>query len=428
MKRKVIITHACWATAALVAFWSGSALKSLASSEDPSGKRGGSSTQDVLDFEGSRLSALPQRRTADAELRPGDNVTGGVSPLGSADLAALAAQAVRDSNPVKRRLAFSRLLEALTPENALEIREQLVASGANGDQWRDFNYSWGAMAGIDAVNFAASSDEPDLDATLTGWASANPDDAIAFLDNLPEEMRENRDRFAQSVVSGLADSDTASATDLVFKLAADGNGQGERLMEMVASKALRYAGLESSAAWSESLPDGALKAAAMDRVADVYVKRDPEAAAQWAEGFADQDYAARVIEEVGDGLARRDPVAAASWLENLPEGRGQVAGMTSVFGDWEDRDPVAASEYLLNMPQSPVRDSAISGFSRGYAWQDPQTAIAWAEDIGDPALRESTLTRAGQAFLRRDPESALAWLPSSGLSPESQQAVLERRR
>jgi hypothetical protein len=428
MKRKTTITHGCWAMAALAAFWIGSSLNPPASPRNSTGDGGGRPVLSALVSKGSSAAASPLRGGADLASQISGDLISGRRPAGAADFEALARQSVRDPNPIRRRLAFGRLLEALTPENALEIREQLVASGAGGEEWRDFNYSWGAMAGVEAVNFAVSSKEPDLDAALAGWASANPDGAIAFLDDLPEGMRENRGRFAESVVSGLANRDTNSATDLAIKLAGDGGVQGEKLMGLIAGKALRHSGIEDSAAWSESLPDGPLKAAAMDVIAGEYVKRDPEAAAQWVSGFADQDYAAGVIEEVGDGLAKRDPVAAASWLENLPEGRGQVVGLSSVFGDWEDRDPVAASEYLLSMPESALRDSAISGFSRGYAWQDPQAAIAWAEDIGDPALRESTLTRAGQAFLRRDPESARAWLPNSGLSPEAQRAVLDRER
>ncbi len=371
MTKQAIISHGGWAIAVIAAFSVGTWANRPGSSQKPSGDVERRASLSALMLDDSIAPAGQDGAVASRVVSTGQDRMSGRSPLGAADIAALAEQSVRDPNPIKRRLAFGRLLESLSPDNALEIREQLVASGANGEQWRDFNYSWGAMAGIDAVNFAASSPEPDLDASLTGWASANPEDAIAFLDNLPEGMRENRSRYAESVVSGLADQDPSAAAELVFSLAADEGVPGEKLMSLIASKALRSTGIESSAAWSESLPDGPLKAAAMDRVADLYVKSDPEAAAGWAEGFADQDYAARVIEEVGDGWARRDPVAAVSWLENLPEGRGQVTGLSSVFGDWEDRDPVAASEHLLSMPQSPARDSAIAGFSRGYAWQDP---------------------------------------------------------
>jgi hypothetical protein len=339
----------------------------------------------------------------------------------------LAQQAVRDPNPIKRRLAFSKLLEALTPENALEIREQLVSFGAEGDQWRDFSYAWGALAGEEAFLFASNSKERDMGAAVAGWASANPREALAMLDNLPEALKGQRDQLAQSVVEGLSDRDRMSATDLVLRLAGEGMAQPEKLIAIVANDALRVDGPETAARWSESLPDGPLKGAAMQRIAGEFVEADAEAAAKWAEAVADQDYAARVIEEVGKRWAVRNPVEAVGWLETLPESQGQKSGLGSAFGDWEDRDPYAATEYLSKMPESTQRDAAISGFSRGYAWQDPEAAIAWAQDISDPALRQESLTRAGQIFFRRDPASATDWLEGSGLPPQTLEAILKPR-
>lgn len=347
----------------------------------------------------------------------------------SADLKALARQASRDPNPIARRLAFSQLLEAMTPENAVEIRKNLLASGADGDEWRDFNFSWGALAGREAFDFAAESEERDLDAVMSGWASASPAEAITLLENLPESMKGNRDSFAESIVSGIAGTERDLATDLVFRLAGDKGGeQSQKLISIVAREALRGGDVQGAASWSDSLPNGDLKGAAMRQIADEFVKADPQSAAAWAERYADQDFAARAIEEVGEEWAEREPVAAVTWLQELPEGKGQAAGLSSAFGDWEDRDPSAAAEHLYSMPESPQRDAAISGFARGYAWQDPLTAIAWALDIGDPNLRNESITRAGQAFYRRDPEGAREWLESSALQPEIKEAVLNSRR
>ena len=67
-----------------------------------------------------------------------EGVFGRVVALGG-DVDALVRQALRDPNPITRRLAFSRLLESLNPTNAAAVREQLVALGAEPDQWRDFH-------------------------------------------------------------------------------------------------------------------------------------------------------------------------------------------------------------------------------------------------------------------------------------------------
>jgi hypothetical protein len=327
-----------------------------------------------------------------------------------------------------RRLAFARILEAMTPENAGEIRERLLELGADRSEMRDFHYGFGAIAGGDAFDLAAASEENDLGATLAGWAAARPEEAMAMFDNLPEGLAGQRGQLAERLVEGLADRDPARATDFVLRLAAEGTGDTDDMIRMVGHEMLRGGDFDDAARWSENLPAGDLRSAAMDRIADRYARRDPEGAAAWVEGLADQDDAARAISEVGGEWAERDPVAAVGWLEGLPEGRGQAAGLRSAFGDWEDSDPQRAAQYLMDMPASPQRDVAVAGFSRGYAWQDPQAAIAWAEDISNPALREQTLARAARAFIRRDPQGGLAWLEGSDLPESAREEVLRRRR
>jgi hypothetical protein len=348
--------------------------------------------------------------------------------VSAANLDLLTEQALRDSNPITRRLAFSRLLEAMTPENAESIRAKLVELGADGGQWQDFHYSWGAIAGKAAFEHAGQTEERDMAATMTGWAAANPAEALAMLDNLPENMRGQRDELTASIVTGLSHSDPSKATDLVLRLGREGNERAGNLMEIVARETLRAQGPEQASLWASVLPDGPIKGNAMGQIAEAYVRKDPLAAAKWAEKFADQDYAGRTIAQVGGGWAQRDPLAAVDWLQGLPESGGQKSGLRNAFGDWEDKDPAAAGKYLLAMPKSPQRDSAISGFATGYAWQDPQLAISWAQDIQDPGLRQSSLSQAGQAYFRRDPEAARAWLPTSGLSEEAQQQVLNPPR
>ena len=432
MKGKSLLIHGGWALAAFAAYGFGSLRPDPpcgAGAEEEALR--GSSIGSARNLNGSDAAIGQAKRRERSPTRPsGGAITSLFGPLAAsgAGLNALAEQAIRDPNPITRRLAFSRLLESMTAENAAEIREQLVALGADGDQWRDFHYSWGALAGKEAFAHAAASQEEDLAATLTGWAAARPGEAIALLDNLPEELRGQRDRLAESVVAGQADTNRSLATELVLRLAGEGSPRVGGLMGIVANETIRAEGPQAAAAWSESLPDGPLKGEAMNRVADSFVRRDPQAAAQWVQPLAGQDYAAGAVARIGGQWAVRDPLAAVGWLQTLPAGGGQSAGLSNAFGDWEDRDPVAASQYLMNMPRSPQRDSSISGFSSGYAWQDPASAAAWANDISDPGLRQQTLTRVGQAYFRRDPDSARVWLESSNLPPEAQQQILNSQR
>lgn len=436
--KKSLWMHGCWSLAVGTAFMVG---MHNGGQDRPGGgnstslriHRTGVASENSGMADGSlerRTSRLADRTKTVREKGKLEEMFGSLASAASG-LDALAEQAMKDPNPLTRRLAFARLLESLTPENAELVRSQLVSLGAEGGEWRDFCYAWGAISGKAAFDIAAASPEPDLEATMTGWAAANPDEARNLLANLPQELEGQRDGLTASVVAGISQKDPDAATEFVLKLAADGNGRANDLMQMVANQTLRTSGPEGAALWSESLPNGPLKGAAMSRIADAFARKNPQGAARWAQQFAAEDYASRTIEQVGGRWAQTDPLAAVSWLENLPAGQGQIAGLRNAFSDWEDRDPAAAGEYLLAMPQSAKRDSAISGFATGYAWQNPQLALTWAQEINDPVLRQSSLTRAGEAYFRTDPHGARSWLETSGLPADIQQRIIDaasRRR
>ncbi len=422
-----MIVHGAWCLAAVAAFGLGSIRNASPDSSENNGAPGSPGarrTSSATASDGSpatRDRIRPSRRSAVSEDSPLARLFG--SKPATAGLEALAFQAIRDPNQISRRLAFSKLLEAMTAENAEQIRAQLVDLGAEPEQWRDFNYSWGALAGQDAFAAAAKTKEQDLNDTLTGWAAANPKAAMAALDNLPPELENQRGELTRSVIAGLADSDRALAAEMVLRLSHEGNKDAPGLMELVARETLRAEGTATASRWSESLPDGPLKGAAMNLIADEFSRRDPEAAAAWAQRHAAEDYAARAIGRIGGQWALQNPQAAVGWLESLPAGNGQTAGMTAAFNHWEDRDPVAAGNYLLSMPSSQLRDTSISGFADGYAWQNPELSIQWADSIENAAIREQTITRVGQIYLRQKPAAGRAWLESSDISPEIKQKI-----
>ena len=422
------IIHLGWAAAAGAAFFIGSktgspSAEEIAAAQAATGNvtiaRSGSSGADS----GTDPSTGPRSAERDGPLM---KLFGSYS-LDGASLAMIAEQSVRDPNPLTRRLAFAKLLEGMTGENAMDIRTQLLAAGAEGETWRDFNYAWGAIAGKNAFDFAMTSEETDLGSAFMGWAAADPTAAIAMLNQLPEELQGQRQNLELNLISGLADTDISLATQMALQFGADDARQGQRLMREIAGEALRTGGPENAAVWIDTLPDGDQKGSAMRRVAEAYVREDPEAAAAWATSFADQDYAASTIAEISGEWAETAPRETVNWLADLPSGNAKNAGFSEALGDWEDRDPSAAGEYLMAMAPSPERDAAVSGFARGYAWQDPETAIAWASDISDPRMREGSLIQAGQAYYRRDREAAVAWLESSGLSEQAQQQIIEGR-
>lgn len=436
MTRRSVIGHLCWAGFAAVAFGTGAML-------DRDDAAGAQEAKNAVPKSGVSVDRVGSGGRANSRGNPGTRKASG-SDSGSGpgvgqwapllteeQIAAVAREAFRNGNPLVRRRAFDRLLENLTSENAKDMLVHLKENRVGSDQWRDFHYAWGTIDGKAAVEHASKSEDRDLSYTMAGWASTYPEAAIAHLNNLPEEDKRYSHHLQEALVSGMADSDTARATDYVLQLANEGNDRANHLFGVVTREVVGNLGIEGAAQWSQSLPDGDLKGAALDRVAHSFTNRDPEAAAQWVEQFAGQSFADRAIEEVGDEWAERDPASAVNWLETLGEGRGQNMGLSSAFGEWAQRDPVAAGERITAMPRSPQRDAAISGYSRRISYSDPGAAIEWANSIAQEGTRVSALTHAGQQLFRRDRTAAEAWVGSSGLPPEAQRAVLrppERRR
>lgn len=436
MNNTFLKVHGTWLLALICAFFIGTNWSKDSSENSSSDTLGGSESSFRLYRGGDGSSSNPSNPSSRRNGRSGSSkdeealitqIFGGAL-FSEGGIEVLAKEALSDPNPVKRRLAFSKLLEGMTAENASAIRAQLTELRARGQEWRDFNYAWGAIAGKAAFTDAMTKDQKDLESLITGWAANDPKGAIAMLSELPEDLLKQKARLESGIVAGLADRNRDEAVEYVSSLAIQGRKDADRLMYVVAGEALRSDGPVGASIWTESLPEGPLKGAAMNSVASRYVRTDPEAAAAWIEKFADRDYAARAVREVGGEWAEKNPMAAVTWLDKLPEGDGQKYGLNSAFDDWEDRDPVAAGNYLLTMSDSPKRDFAIKGFADGYARQDPETAIAWASDISDPTLRNQSLTRAGQSYFRRNPKAAAEWLANSGLPSEVQKAIQSPKR
>lgn len=432
MSGKSLTTHGLWALALIGSFFLGT--RSSSGPASASGSPDAAGSGQTLPLSSRDLSSSSRGSSITNSQRSGSSEDGSISelfnltPFSEVDLQTLAAEALSDPNQVKRRLAFSRLLNEMTPENAAAIRDQLLEAGVGGSEWRDFNYAWGALGGAAAFTEALDSDKRDLESLIAGWATADPSGAISMLDRLPPELADQKKKLEDGIVAGLADRDRDEATRYVAALVEGGREDAGGLMRTVANEVVRKDGAAAATAWVNGLEDGSLKGTAMDEVAERYVRSDPTAAAVWVEQFADQEYATRAVAEVGRKWAEREPLAAVTWLDELPDGPGQKAGLNGAFGDWEDKDPIAAGEYLLSMPQSPKRDSAISGFANGYAWQDPQTALDWANAIQDPNLRTESYKRVGRAYFRRNPEEAQSWLASSGLPADVQAEIQSSRR
>lgn len=384
-------------------------------------------------------SVLPERaKASDGSSRETNHakLASSQRALSETEIEALGLQFRQELDPIARRLTFARLLEGLTVENAKLIREQIAHLREDSSEFREFHYAWGKIGGVDAVLNGQDTEKRDMEATIAGWASADPEAALNWFNHLETSSRED-DRFANQgylamgLIHGLSNTDPGLATEIALQRSESGDRRAEHMLGVVAGKYLQSKGPEAAAQWAQDLPEGRLRSSMVGRVAHEYIKEDPETAAEWATTYVADEGGERIVHGVTSSWAREDGASAVAWLDGLDETPHTTRAYQVAFEAWAGDDPHAASAYLLEMPQSTQRDHAIGGLVNRHRWEDPQAAIAWASQIEQPKQREHMTFQAAEAYLRRHPEEARAWIPESGLSQGAQEKLLhqaERRK
>ncbi len=337
------------------------------------------------------------------------------------------AEGLGDPDPVKRSLAFARILENLDAENAEFFFHALKEKSATGEQMRVFLFAWGSVDPDGAMRFATSNfggeDLEDFQSlVLTGWASADPQGAIEWVGRLEDADVADPDRRArvmrESLIHGLAANDIDLATEFVFK---SGDERSVSLTEDLANQMLRQVGFNAALNWGENLPPGELKAAALDQVAYAFTDRDLVAASEWAEKYAGDDWAAKIVSRVAEEWAEEDSAASIAWLETLPQGEGRNKASFTAVREWARRDALAASDYISRMDHTPSRDFAVMALVHTIAHEDPSAAAAWANEIADTEMRADALKRTVQVWRARDADAARAWMDANGIGIEDQE-------
>ena len=184
------LTHSAWISAAATAFVVGSQFPAGGGGQGAEADTGSSQRNSLAAETDEELSPLPQSDLSDLSedrnhLEP--EATVAVVAISDAEIESLGEQFRDAASPIEQRLAFSKLLEGLTAENALLIREQIGQLKDQSSEYKEFHYAWGAIAGKEAVIFGAETEGDDMSPALSGWASADPHAARWWLEALDME-------------------------------------------------------------------------------------------------------------------------------------------------------------------------------------------------------------------------------------------------
>lgn len=354
--------------------------------------------------------------------------------LSNDEMAKAMAEVMSETDPLKRSLLFSQLLNKLTPENAKSAWSSLNKNVVGFERMQTaglFLYAWGTLDGASALKAA---DENSgfgggfmKTISISGWASKDPDKAIAWLN----EQKDGNEKanLLRGLVNGLARTDSKRATDYVLNSADENSRRG--LIGTIAEAELKK-GFGSAEAWAKTLPTDDLKSEALTSLARNYVNQDSEAAKKWAATQAADPNARGAVGQITESMIRqgldgekKDVNSTLDWVNALPDGQGKLEATRQTFQEWARRDPTAASAYLRNMPATPAKDNAVAAVSREVARDEPMAAIAWAQTIRDESLRLESLQQSYSRWAEKEPDAAQQWLGQQNFSPDQAKKITQ---
>ena len=387
--KKNILHHLIWALVAITTFVVGSKMNSSNPEQSAESKRGlqssSSSRRVVTSAENDlnfRVKSTRSKSKSGSEIKESSTLT----EEGIAELGAI----FKDGNLIERRLAFAELLKQLTPDNARQLREQIAHMSQDSAEFREFHYAWGSIAGDEAILHGKDTPKRDMAASLAGWASEDPQSAMAYFDNLSAEEQSDGTHMKWGAAFGLADADPQLAAEFAVERSQSGDKDADKMIHIAAAAALKSGDQEEVTQWASNIPEGDLQNTAFQRIAGDYAKEDPAKAVEWA--------------------------------SNLPEGEGKNHAVGSSFHQWANRDPKEAANAISTLPFD-QQDSATYGYATSVVHKEPAAGVQWAANIKDPEARTNAMVDTGRVFYRRDREAAQEWLATSNLTEDSIQRI-----
>lgn len=354
---------------------------------------------------------------------------GSGKPMSAAKMREAMSEALRETDPIKSTMLFSRLLEELTPENAAESMATLRES-INGFEMMRYMpllaYQWGSVDAAGALKAMDGQNGREnmmaRPVILAGMASKDPAAAQAWLAEQPADMP-GREFYTQSIINGMAKSDPEAA--VAFAAKQEKADDRTRAAETIAQEKIK-GGIDSAAAWASSLTDPDMKKGAAQAIANQYSRTDPAKAAEYMKQYASEEWAGNAIGDVTGNWARKDPEAALKFAATL-NGANQANAYREAIQQWTRTDATASSTYVNAMPAGSARDSAAASLANAVSREgDPTTGVIWANSIADPTTRQEALASIAATYARQDREGFDAWAPTSGLSAEVIQAASQR--
>jgi RNA polymerase sigma factor (sigma-70 family) len=347
-------------------------------------------------------------------------------------------QALYEPDPVVRTARIGELLETLNTAEAVSVAQLFEKAQKEGlqidEEYRLFLRSWGKRDGAGALAHALDQagkvyptrfhPTAEVLAALAGWASADAQNARAWVENLPDESL--KWHFVSGLLEGWSISDFQSAAAFAQKCPGGEADEGRVRNDWISvllQRSLSEGGVPAVQHWIASIPNDettlAFKQEALGRAVRIMLESDPFAAANSISQSGDASYVtADTLAYTAERLAIISPTEALSWVTTLNGAKpGDVdTAAARVMQSWTLQDSQGAADWLAQNRDIPQYDAMASSYASTLGLTDPVTALAWSRTVNNPHMRNQAEIDVMAQFYARDGTTSGAEPSANGLT------------
>ena len=248
-----------------------------------------------------------------------------------------------------------------------------------------------------------------VQASLRGWARANPASAARWALVLPDAN--NRDQALSMVFAGAVAADPDAAVQLGKSLIQQNPGEapgyGARLID-----ALCDAGQFATAVQLAAGGDRESRTGWMASAYSKWAEFQPDAAARAAAALADSDLRSQALHGIVGGWATVDPAALVNFVVQLPPDADKAPLLSQSLEYWARQDPKNASAWIDKSDDRPELDQGVAAVATMSALKS-DVALSWAESISNPTLRSETVATVVRNWMTTDLAAARDYFKTS---------------
>jgi hypothetical protein len=222
---------------------------------------------------------------------------------------------------------------------------------------------------------------------------------------------------------------TVSADDVVRAAAVGSPRQRERALEDVLSKA-SLEEVKKALAWAESLPEGPMKKAALEKILKRWGELDGPGATAYAAQVYSETGNANLLREALAGWGEKDPQGAISQLGSLGLSDGLQGDIRrDLLEQWADLNPAAAAAYAVQNRNPDSWRGLVGTVADEWSKRDPMAAANWAASLDSGRDKRGAIYSAISNWADADPNGAAAYVSSqpAGESRDMMAGTLARQ-